>query len=501
MSCSSCQGCNNCYPCTTCGAPAPPPPPPNCPDPEVCEQVVDSQCVMYTGVDLPCLDGPIPVNDIIGIINNAICQAGLGVTYINAAAGSQNCITVTGTGSQNDPIVIGLNLKEDGGITCTPDGLAADTGTDITLADNSGLVWTDPSNPSELDTLYNTTQTGNSVQLLYNGGSVASQSASYWSTLTLVQVLDAILFPTRNPTYTPPTVSLTGFTPANPYEVGASISINFVPKAINNDAGGFNLLKVVRTIPTPATDPVSGCSYTAPFAATSQTGTAGFGIASTYVPLLPSGGNGTAGTNPNNEYSGGTCAISHTVLAPTGSNTTSTTSWVAQATHIIGPVKLSSNGQALTTAIPAGTITSSAVSVTGLYPIFYGVVDPATTPDLAAIGTAITTLNNSITKKLVDYANSNVRIDYCTNLGSNARINNKWFWVAIPRYNPAKVKVYTSWNNVTVNVTAAEAWNNLGQVSVAPPAGSNWGASVDYVIYRTRTSTVTDPGYTEFRNS
>ena len=503
MSCSSCQGCNNCYPCTTCGEPTPPPPPPDCPNPEECEEVINSKCVMYTGIDLPCLDitpstsGPVRVNDIIIAINEAVCQAGLGVTYIETTVGSENCITLSGTGSQSDPIVIGLNLDPDGGITCGPDGLAADTGTNITLADHSGLVWTDPSNPSELDTLYDTTQTGNSVELLYNGGFVASQDASVWSQLTLVQVLDAILFPTRVPTYVQPTVSLTNFTPANPYEVGSTVSINFIPKARKNDAGGFNSIKVVKTTPTSS----DVCTDTPTFTNASIANTPGYGVSLSYVPLLPNGTNGTAGTNDNFEYTADTCAISHTVLAPSGSSTTSTTSWIAQATHVLGPVKLNSNGAQTTTAIPAGTISSSAVSVTGIYPIFYGFINDSVAATISTVSANITAFNTSITKKKLDYANGNVRIDYCGDFNSNQTLDSKWFWIAIPNYNPAKTKVVTSWNSaLPVPINSASAWRNLGSTSITPPGSSPWGGNYSYTIYMTAYPTITQSGYTELQN-
>jgi len=505
MSCSSCYGCNNCYPCTTCGAFEPtPPPPPDCPNPEECEEVINSKCVMYTGIDLPCINitpstnGPIRVNDIIIAVNDAICQAGLGTTFIQASTGSENCITLSGTGTQNDPIVIGLNLDPDGGISCGPDGLAADTGTSITLADNSGLVWTDPSNPSELNTLYNTTQTGNSVELQYNGGVVASQSAAQWSQLTIVQVLDAILFPNRTPTYVQPTVSLTNFTPANPYEVGTAVSINFIPKATKNDAGGFTSIKVVKTTPTSS----DVCTDTPGFTSASTSDTAGYGISQAYVPLLPSGLTGTAGTNPNYIYTADTCTIPHTILAPTGSNTTSTTSWIAQAAYQLGPIKLNSNGTQTTTAIPAGTISSTPVSVIGVYPIFYGFMnDTVTNPTTATVATNISQFNNSITKKKVAYANGNVTIDFCGDFNSNQDLLSKWFWIAIPNYNPTKTVVFTSWNNTPpVAITNASAWRNLGSVTITPPGSSPWGGNYSYTIYMTAYPTVAQAGYTELRN-
>ena len=503
MSCSSCQGLyTGSTPCSVCNCVAQPAPVPlpECDDPnaEPCEDAVNSQCVVYTGDSLSCIGintngGPVRYDDILVAINNAMCQAGIGNTYITAAAGSTNCITLSGDGSQSNPIIIGLNLDPNGGITCGPNGLAASSS--ITLEDNVGLVW-DPSNSSNLSTLYNTQQTGNSVQLLYNGGSVPSMNASVWSTMTLVQVLDAILFPTIDATYVQPTISLsaTGVTAGN-YEVGTALSISFTPTGRNNDAGAFSLLEVYENT---YTTPNTKCSDTAPFGSVTQSVPANYGIDPVYLPTLPSGAAGTTGTNPNNDYTPSPACSSYSFSVPAGN-----TSWYARGTYLLGPKKKKSNGVLNTNPIAAGVILSSPLTITGIYPVFYGIVNSLTAPTTANIVSAIQTMNSAVTKKSVVSSTGTVSVNYCADFNSGNSIIDRWMWVAIPASSTIKTKVYTQWNNYLITIDNANAWNNLTPssfVTVPNAIGSSW-ANVNYVIYRTKTSTNADLGNTEFRNS
>lgn len=130
MSCScstTLETCDSCNPCNCC-PPAPPLPLPECPDPEPCEIALDAQCVLYSGPDLPCIgiDSPSNYNDIIIAIDQAVCNAGIGTTFV----GDSDCIHLSGTGTESDPIIgdvvvapqseaLPYNLLE-----CTPDGLA-----------------------------------------------------------------------------------------------------------------------------------------------------------------------------------------------------------------------------------------------------------------------------------------------------------------------------------------------------------------------------------------
>jgi len=100
------ETCNGCTPCNCCPPPDPAPLP-VCPDPEPCDTALNSQCVMYTGGDLPCLGltasgNPelIRLEDIIEAIEEAVCNSDLSV-FITA---DTNCINLSGAGTLASPL-------------------------------------------------------------------------------------------------------------------------------------------------------------------------------------------------------------------------------------------------------------------------------------------------------------------------------------------------------------------------------------------------------------
>ena len=131
MSCG-CQSlystCNGCTPCNCCPD-LPPPLPPVCPSPEPCDSVIDSQCVVYTGVDLPCIGintpntPPIRLQAVLVAIEAAICTSGVGTTFV----ANSNCINLSGLGTSVSPITATPRLDTVSGnlIQCTTSGLKA----------------------------------------------------------------------------------------------------------------------------------------------------------------------------------------------------------------------------------------------------------------------------------------------------------------------------------------------------------------------------------------
>lgn len=129
MSCG-CQSlhstCNGCTPCSCCPE-IPPPLPPVCPNPEPCDSVINSQCVVYTGASLPCIGittpqtPPVRLQTILTSINTAMCNAGVGTTFV----ANSPCINLSGLGTSGSPItatpvidVVAGNLLQ-----CTSTGL------------------------------------------------------------------------------------------------------------------------------------------------------------------------------------------------------------------------------------------------------------------------------------------------------------------------------------------------------------------------------------------
>ena len=109
----------------------------------------------------------------------------------------------------------------------------------VIVVPNTGLLFED----SELSTIYNTTIADN-VNSVPVGGAPAT-AASVWKTKTIVGVLDTILFPTLLPTYTVPTITISG-TQSGIKEVGVALTQSLTLGGIKNDAGPFTLLNIVR---------------------------------------------------------------------------------------------------------------------------------------------------------------------------------------------------------------------------------------------------------------
>jgi hypothetical protein len=126
--CNHLEGCDGCAPCNCC-TPCPPAELPICNDPEPCDIALDSQCVIYTGGDLPCIgiNGGNPpsvhLNDILEAIDAAMCRAGVGATFVD----NTNCITLSGLGTQTSPIVANPIISPTTGnlLYCAGNGLLA----------------------------------------------------------------------------------------------------------------------------------------------------------------------------------------------------------------------------------------------------------------------------------------------------------------------------------------------------------------------------------------
>ena len=119
-----------------------------------------------------------------------------------------------------------------------------------------------------ISTIYNTA-IGGSVMSIAVGGA-PSLPASTWSTKTIVQALDAILFPLSLPTYTIPSISLIGNI-GTLVEVGVTVSPTLTLNAFKNDSGdpanpGFTLLEIYRglTLISSTTNPIASSATNIP---------------------------------------------------------------------------------------------------------------------------------------------------------------------------------------------------------------------------------------------
>jgi hypothetical protein len=109
----------------------------------------------------------------------------------------------------------------------------------LSIDANQGLDLTS----SALGTIYNTTISNDVLSIAVGGA--PSQAASIWKTLNLVQVLDTILFPDILPTYTIPTISISGSS-SGTLEVGTTVNQAISVTGVKNDAGIYTQLEILR---------------------------------------------------------------------------------------------------------------------------------------------------------------------------------------------------------------------------------------------------------------
>jgi hypothetical protein len=109
----------------------------------------------------------------------------------------------------------------------------------LSIDANQGLDLTS----SALGTIYNTTISNDVLSIAVGGA--PSQAASIWKTLNLVQVLDTILFPDILPTYTIPTISISGSS-SGTLEVGTTVNQAISVTGVENDAGIYTELEILR---------------------------------------------------------------------------------------------------------------------------------------------------------------------------------------------------------------------------------------------------------------
>jgi hypothetical protein len=109
----------------------------------------------------------------------------------------------------------------------------------LSIDANQGLDLTS----SALGTIYNTTISNDVLSIAVGGA--PSQAASIWKTLNLVQVFDTILFPDILPTYTIPTISISGSS-SGTLEVGTTVNQAISVTGVKNDAGIYTQLEILR---------------------------------------------------------------------------------------------------------------------------------------------------------------------------------------------------------------------------------------------------------------
>jgi hypothetical protein len=328
----------------------------------------------------------------------------------------------------------------------------------------TGATGADASN-----SLYNTSIATQVMSVLVGGAQPAL--AGDWNDLTITQVLDAILFPTLNPSYTIPTINLST-SQTGTKEIGSTVSQTLNLVGTKNDAGAFTALTISRT------------------------GGAGAGtLTTTSSPTIASATDiddqyGYA--NPNNPNKTYTLSYNEDYVVVDG-----TTSWTGKGDYSAGAAKKNNKGDDDTrTALVRNSGTPQAAdtnfgadtdSITGIYPYFYGKV--STQPSAADIAGHIQQGTGGSTKVLAS-ANGTVSVTFAA--------TNHYIWLAVP----ATATLKTKWYNTGINNGDI---GNPGDFILAPDAHdvtspNGYWSGVSYNIYISSGATQTT-GAHEFRNS
>lgn len=371
-------------------------------------------------------------------------QGTLGLQGLQGNTGFQGVQGTTGTGIQ------GLQ---------GPAGPAGAGSGVINVAANTALAFNTTTNV--LSTIYNTSIADTVDSIAVGGAAVAN--AGVWKTKNIVEVLDTILFPDQLPTYTNPTISFSG-TVSGTQEIGSSITQSMTSVGTKNDANTFTQIVFRRGGATLHTN-------TSLNAATTSNVADQFGYSNP--------------NNPNFTYTGTNTNI-YTVTA-------GSTSWDAVGSYNAGVAKRNNKGVTDTrtpairsTSAPQAactSFTSSSVSISGIYPYFWG--KSSTQPTAASIAADIAA---GTTNKVLASSSGTVTVTY------NA--SSEFIWLAHIATDTSKTKWYnTALNNGDIG--AGQFILSPVTQNVNSPQGF-WTAQ-SFKIYISGFATTTS-GSIEFRN-
>ena len=300
---------------------------------------------------------------------------------------------------------------------------------------NSGVAISN----NTLTTIYNTLVPDNTNSIAIGGAAV--QAASAWKTKSIVEVLDTILFPDQAPTYTNPTISIQSTT-AGAKEVGEVYSQQITLTVIKNDSGGASGLQITKNGTPIATGSLlqGGIANVA----------AQFGYASP--------------NNPNQYYR--IVSVQETGITTTYGNV----SWSGSAFYAAGLPKQNNKGVTATTFVAAGALSAGSVTVTGIYPWFWGVSSAAS----LSVATVASIIQAGGSNKNLTDASGTIGIEFAA--------SSQWCWVALPNFYTTKTK----WYNTALNagdINSSSFIDLKGSINVTSP--TNLWSGVLYKIYIT----------------
>jgi hypothetical protein len=280
----------------------------------------------------------------------------------------------------------------------------------------------------------------------------------------MIQVLDTILFPTLNPTYTIPTLSFTSSVTGT-REVGTTITPTLTMVGTKNDAGNFTQFVFLRNTSTTLST------------VTSLTTGSTTNVADQYGYPNPN--------SPNRTFTG-TFVDSYVIPAPTGGNSSSTSTYGGTSIYLSGSTKQDNKGvfdtrpyAVRSTSAPqlgSTTLVPSNVTITGIYPYFYGISNtlPSVSNIISAIsgGTASSTLS-----------------DASGTLSITFGATNQFIWFAHFANNTTKTKWFVDSLNSGNISSPTDLFSTPTTQNVNSPLG-NW-TNVSFKIYISNYATTT----------
>jgi hypothetical protein len=338
----------------------------------------------------------------------------------------------------------------------------------ITISANTGLGRTGNS----IYSLYNTALDGTLTMDETIGGLPAGTAVSSLTGRTLVQLFDDILFPVANPTYTIPTITMTGPS-TQTVEVGLTYSRTISVFGIKNDAGAFSQLRVFRNGSSLFTDTT--------FTVSSE-------------PNVPNQFTYPNPNNPNFRYTiTPSYSESYIIPAPVVGNS-STTTYNGDGNYASGSSKNNNKGFVDTRPSAVRSVNapqaassnfqSTIFTVTGIYPYFWGKSD--TLPTAQSIAD---TISAGTANKVLSSASGTISIPYNTlNTGD-------FIWVA---YYSGYTTKTVWWVNGFDNDDIDNSFITTAVVQSVESPESYW-SGIDYKMHWSVNATIQQT--LEFRNN
>lgn len=335
-------------------------------------------------------------------------------------------------------------------------GVSSNTGYFKSLVAGNGITITDNGDNIEFEV----TATGLTASTIYEGISPASISlgginAGYVLTgKTLSQIIQDLLVPTLFPTLTNPSNTFSKTSPSGTiFEVGSTINISFIAT--------FN-----RGSKSP--------QYSSPDAFRS-------GLPNRYNYIgtgLPSSVLSTSLTDTQT-------VTGYTVLS--GSNT-----WQSSVTYDAGTQPYDSSGNPYLTPLPSGTTGNQSVTITGIYPYFYGKV--------ASGGAAPGDNRPTATSALVSGGTKVVASSMGTITITFGATSDDYLWFAIPSTSTSKTVWYVNaLNNGSIGGAVTPSGNLFPNFDLVSVTTVLW-SGIEYKVYISNYQTATT-GAMELRNS